>query len=456
MRKITLTLGFTLFCFIAKTQTLYYYYYKGEKQYLELSTERAFLSVKEEQMPDSIKKRNIRTTTLRSDDPSQTRKETSRYYTELRFDEKLSEKQYLNLLSEIKQQNKNAIVSPYFKIGDENVGLSNFFYIKLKEIEDTDLLRQMAELLNCIIIEQYQYMPLWFILSTTEKSELNAMEAANAFYESGLVQSAEPDLMFKYELCSINDPYFKDQWNLRNIGQYGGTPGVDVNAVGAWTLTKGAGVNLGIFDNGVELDHPDIAPNVYLSYDYTKQKSPQDTVYNPHGTACAGVALAVQNNNEGISGVAPESRLVAITGRGFADIIDSAGNYVLGAKLVAEGFHWGWRNGVDVFSCSWKTVAGNYLQGVEFFEASIDSAVSRGRKGLGCLVVFAAGNYNHSFIEYPARLNQVMSVGWLSPCGERKSPTSCDTEKGGGSHYGPELDIMAPGVLLPTTDQQDG
>ena len=95
------------------------------------------------------------------------------------------------------------MINKGFKIGDENVGLSNFFYIKLKEIEDTDLLRQMAEQLNCIIIEQYQYMPLWFILSTTEKSALNAMEAANAFYESGLVQSAEPDLMFKYELCSI-------------------------------------------------------------------------------------------------------------------------------------------------------------------------------------------------------------------------------------------------------------
>ena len=34
MRKIKLTFVIALFCFIAKSQTPYYYYYKGEKQYL--------------------------------------------------------------------------------------------------------------------------------------------------------------------------------------------------------------------------------------------------------------------------------------------------------------------------------------------------------------------------------------------------------------------------------------
>jgi len=67
MKKITFTLGFTLFCAIVNAQTPYYYYYSGEKQYLTLDTKHAFLSVKQQQLPDSIRQRNIRATTFRSD-----------------------------------------------------------------------------------------------------------------------------------------------------------------------------------------------------------------------------------------------------------------------------------------------------------------------------------------------------------------------------------------------------
>ena len=41
------------------------------------------------------------------------------------------------------------------------MGLSNFFYVKLKEEGDTLLLRQMATRKGCIIIEQNSFMPLW-------------------------------------------------------------------------------------------------------------------------------------------------------------------------------------------------------------------------------------------------------------------------------------------------------
>ena len=59
MRKLTLTLGLTALCFIAKAQTPYYYYYDGEKQYLELDTRHVFLSVKEPSVLDSITQRKL-------------------------------------------------------------------------------------------------------------------------------------------------------------------------------------------------------------------------------------------------------------------------------------------------------------------------------------------------------------------------------------------------------------
>jgi hypothetical protein len=49
----------------------------------------------------------------------------------------MSNQQYQELLLDIKRQNKEAIISPYFKTNDSNkIGLSNIFYVKLKNEKD--------------------------------------------------------------------------------------------------------------------------------------------------------------------------------------------------------------------------------------------------------------------------------------------------------------------------------
>ena len=67
MRRLLFAFTITFICLTVKAQTSYYYYYEGEKQYFTLNTEYAFLSLKENQLPTDIQKRNIKATGLFSD-----------------------------------------------------------------------------------------------------------------------------------------------------------------------------------------------------------------------------------------------------------------------------------------------------------------------------------------------------------------------------------------------------
>lgn len=49
----------------------------------------------------------------------------------------------------------------------------------------------------------------------------------------------------------------------------------------------------------------------------------------------------------------------------------------------ADGFNWAWRNGASVISNSWRSSTFS-----ELLEDAIQSAMTNGRNGLGCVVTF--------------------------------------------------------------------
>jgi hypothetical protein len=79
------------------------------------------------------------------------------------------------------------------------------------------------------------------------------------------VREVEPVLGARRLTCAVPDDFFfPRQWHLLNTGQNGGTAGQDINVVGVWgdfgvTGRRGAGVRLGIVDDGLESGHPDLA-----------------------------------------------------------------------------------------------------------------------------------------------------------------------------------------------------
>ena len=104
---------------------------------------------------------------------------------------------------------------------------------------------------------------------------------------------------------------------------------------------------------------------------------------------------------------------------------------------IINGVVWASDNGAQVVSMSLG--GGGY---VGSFDNAIDYATSN-----GTIVISASGNDNGS-ISYPAAYENSLAIGAMSPCNERKSPSSCDGENFWGSNYGNGLDLVAPGVRI--------
>ena len=315
------------------------------------------------------------------------------------------------------------------------------FSVKLKSDKDFAMLQQYANKYNAEI-EKDKYLPLWYILTCDFNAPYNALDLANIFYETGLFAISEPEFTHVALLDCVNDYYFANQWNLKNTGQYGASySGIDINYCDAHAITTGdSSVIIGVYDLGVDLTHPDI--NLYsFSYDANTRSSPS-TIYtradgnNYHGTACAGIIGAKTNNTIGDAGIAPNCPIMSIS------FNNTTTTKIRDAFIVAAN------NGCSVISNSWHLSSPS-----EDVDAGISYALSQGRNGKGCVVVFSAGNENRDSINYPANSNDsILVVGAMSPCGERCNPNSCDGEYLWGSNYGNKLDVVAPGVKIRTTD----
>ncbi|MFN0057833.1 MAG: S8 family peptidase [Planctomycetota bacterium] len=261
------------------------------------------------------------------------------------------------------------------------------------------------------------------------------------------VAHAHPNFILELEPFSPpNDPLFGLQWAFDNVGQVaGGTVGADVSALAAWEITTGsAAITIAILDEGVDVDHPDLSANMLAGYDATNSPSPDGipgnaAAFDPHGTLCAGLAAASGDNGIGIAGLAWNVKILPVR-IGY-------GSYWTEPAWVVDGVTWAVENGADVLSNSWGGGPPTVSE-----ENAFIYATSAGRNGLGAPVVFAAGNSNDDAVAYPAAFPVCIAIGATSPCDERKSPTSCDGMTFWGSNYGAELDLVAPGVLCPSTD----
>jgi subtilisin family serine protease len=94
---------------------------------------------------------------------------------------------------------------------------------------------------------------------------MSVAQAMTAYTADPAVNVAEPD----YSLSSSsvpNNPLFSQQSDLLNTGQGGGTPGDDIGATNAWSVTTGsASTVVAVMDTGIDYDQQDLYENIWIN-----------------------------------------------------------------------------------------------------------------------------------------------------------------------------------------------
>jgi subtilisin family serine protease len=222
-----------------------------------------------------------------------------------------------------------------------------------------------------------------------------------------------------------NDSYFASQWALKVI-----------KAPQAWTASTGAGITVAVVDTGVQFGIGDLPASKSAGaydcrgYGARPDPCPADASGDDqgHGTWVASIIAAATNNGQGMAGVAPDARILAIKaiggdGTGSVDDIAKGIRFAAdqGAKVINLSV------GPDAFGkpfpkldCPVVTVGGCLTPPVND-SASLHRALQPAvdyASGRGALVVVAAGNTDPGATPGPSLylgMNNVLIVGATGP-----------------------------------------
>ncbi len=216
-----------------------------------------------------------------------------------------------------------------------------------------------------------------------------------------------------------NDTLFGQQWDM-----------VQIDAPQGWDISTGDNsVVICVLDEGCDLTHPDL--QYFGSGINLGTMGGDGSPTGNHGTACAGIAAARFNNSAGVAGVAGDCLIMPLAFQAWTDV------------EVAAGINFAADNGAHVISMSFGWNAWD--------PAIIDPAIQH---AFDEDLVMAVATHNHNAgITYPATNALVIAVGASDQADGRKNPASPDGECW-GSNFGPQISVVAPGVIIPTTDIQ--
>ncbi len=187
-----------------------------------------------------------------------------------------------------------------------------------------------------------------------------------------------------------DDPLEAYQWYLQE--NY-------ANVTGAWEMSAdGAGIEIGVVDDAVQLDHEDLnrnvepgaSVNVFVAPSDANARNPypSDCVRNGHGTSVSGIIAATADNGRGIKGIAYNATIWGanlILNNGFSgnELARALGNRVVQTDVLSNS--WGYASPTFLSPAS-----SNFITLIE--TGLTTGSHSTGSDPKGISYVFAAGN----------------------------------------------------------------
>lgn len=193
------------------------------------------------------------------------------------------------------------------------------------------------------------------------------------------IEYVQPDYLMS---LNSNDPLYGGQWGIQNNSASLGldyestTPATlsyvcDTSIAVAWEKSTGEGVTVAVIDTGVDIEHEDLIENIWINsgeipnnglddddngyiddvngWNFTEQTN---VVYNSadasgdtHGTHVAGIIAAVKDNDKGVAGAAPSSKIMPLKvfkgGQAYTSDIISAIEYAESMNVMVVNCSWG-------------------------------------------------------------------------------------------------------------------
>jgi thermitase len=278
--------------------------------------------------------------------------------------------------------------------------------------------------------------------------ELLALQMPSALHRVAALAVAIAALCAAPAAAAVrSDPELPDQWALRGDAPMG--------AASAWARATAGAVTVAVVDTGVDLSHPDLAPNLWTNPGEVPGNGIDDDADgyvddvhgvdllngdgdprddNGHGTHVAGIVAARGENGIGVAGVAWRARIMAVK------VLDShaAGDM----SAVARGVRYAVAHGARIVNVSLSgPIAG----------ADIADAIDEARAA-GVVIVAAAGNTGADLDvtpAYPAALAAPNLVAVTSS--DRRGALTRRASFGRAS-----VDLAAPGQDILSTARGGG
>ncbi|MSR89166.1 MAG: T9SS type A sorting domain-containing protein [Candidatus Margulisbacteria bacterium] len=241
----------------------------------------------------------------------------------------------------------------------------------------------------------------------TFSSEQDAKEIAKTYAQQSDIEYAEP-LYYVQTDTMPNDPNLDKQTDLSRT-----------SLKSLLTLTPIQDTLVAVLDTGIDITHPDLQGQLYTNpseisnngldddhngyiddisgYNFSNEgigngsKIAEDQ--NGHGTHLAGIIAAKTNNNLGITGLNPRTKILN------CKFLDASGR---GTQLdAAIAIYYAVNQGAKIINCSW-----GYTNYNTVLQNAIAYAIAH-----DVVVIAAAGNSGIRQLGYPAAFPKVVAVG---------------------------------------------